>query len=226
VWAPARHPRRNRQARLATRGDVRLGARGIGLLAHLLLDRGIDRRKQAEVHVHRLIGIGLGIAGDMAQQGAQRGGGRRRRPCPPSQFGSGHQAREHADRGAFDIAFAAGDLPGKADVRRRFQAQLPVQQRGRMDEGVAVQPAQARELGIFQAGNGAEQSHLLGMLELGLEADHVPQGAQLVVLAQLHHGIGPAPGARVVQPHRLHRAKAQGVLARSAITSIGMQPSK
>ena len=35
------------------------------------------------------------------------------------------------------------------------------------------------------------------MLQLGLEADHVPQGAERIVLAQLDDGIGPAAGARI-----------------------------
>jgi hypothetical protein len=68
--------------------------------------------------------------------------------------------------------------------------------------------------------------HLLGMLQLGLEADHVPQRAERIVLAQLDDGIGPAAGARIVEADRLHRAEAQGLGPRSAITSIGMQPSK
>ena len=60
-------------------------------------------------------------------------------------------------------------------------------------------------------GNGAEDAHLLAMLQLGLEADHVPQGAERIVLAQLDHGIGPAPGPRIVEADALHRAVAQGL---------------
>ena len=37
--------------------------------------------------------------------------------------------------------------------------------------------------------------------------------AQLVVLAQLHHGIGPLAAARILQAHRLHRPEAQRFLA-------------
>ncbi len=37
-----------------------------------------------------------------------------------------------------------------------------------------MQAAETRELGIGQARDHAEDAHLLGMLQLGLEADHVP----------------------------------------------------
>ena len=48
------------------------------------------------------------------------------------------------------------------------------------------------------------------VLQLGLEADHVEQAAELVVLAQLHDGIGFDPGlVRIGEAERLHRAVAQ-----------------
>ena len=73
-----------------------------------------------------------------------------------------------------------------------------------------MQAAEAGEFGILQAGNGAEDAHLLGVFELGLEADHVEQRAELVVLAQLHHRIGLDVGlARIGQAERLHRPVAQ-----------------
>src|SRR3546814_14026220 len=62
----------------------------------------------------------------------------------------------------------------------------------RADEAVAVEAAQPRELGLLQAGDGAEQADLFGMLELGLEADHVPQRAERIVLTELDNGPGPA----------------------------------
>jgi hypothetical protein len=44
-----------------------------------------------------------------------------------------------------------------------------------------------------------KDTHLFAMLQLGLEADHVPQRAERIVLAQLDAGIGPASGARIVE---------------------------
>src|SRR3546814_8291200 len=78
----------------------------------------------------------------------------------------------------YTTLFRSGDLAREADMRRRFQAELPVEQFRRADEAVAVEAAQPRELGLLQAGDGAEQADLFGMLELGLEADHVPQRAE------------------------------------------------
>ena len=72
----------------------------------------------------------------------------------------------------------------------------------------------------------AEDARLLAMLQLGLEAHHVVERAERVVLAQLHHGIGPRPVRGSVEAHRLHRPEAQGIGPRAAITSIGRQPSK
>ena len=123
------------------------------------------------------------------------GGGKRL----AAELGGGEAGGEDADRGAFDIAFAAGDLAGEADVRLRFQAKLAVQQLGRIDEAVAVDSAEPRELGILKPGNSAEDAHLLAMLQLGLEADHVPQGAERIVLPELDDGIGPTAGARIVE---------------------------
>ena len=73
-----------------------------------------------------------------------------------------------------------------------------------------MQPAEPRELGVLQARNGAEDADLLAVLQLGLEADHVEQRAELVVLAQLHDGIGLVLRlVRVGQAERLHRAVTQ-----------------
>ncbi len=146
------------------------------------------------------------------QQRAQRRFDRRRgRRRLAGELGGGEAAREQTDRGALDIAFAAGDLAGEADVRARLEPERRVEQLGRLDEGVAVQAAEPRELGIFQPGDGAEQLDLLGIFELGLEADDVPQRAAGIVLAELDDRIGPAPGARIVEADALHRAEAQGV---------------
>ena len=69
---------------------------------------------------------------------------------------------------------------------------------------------------------------LLAIFQLGLEADHVEQRAERVVLAQLHDGVGPLAGARIGQADRLHRPEAQGLapalghhLDRQAALEIG-----
>src|SRR3569623_3303025 len=47
------------------------------------------------------------------------------------------------------------------------------------------------------------------MFELGLKPDDVPQLAAGIVLAELDDGIGPAPGALIVEPDPLHRTEPQ-----------------
>jgi sulfur dioxygenase len=65
---------------------------------------------------------------------------------------SGEAAGQQADAGAFDITLAAGDLAGEAQARPRLQRQRTVEQRRRVDVGVAVQAAEAGEFGILQPG--------------------------------------------------------------------------
>ena len=73
-----------------------------------------------------------------------------------------------------------------------------------------MQAAEPRELRFAEARDHAEDAHLLGVLQLGLEADHVPQRAERVVLAQLHDRVGPrAAAVRIVEADRLHRSEAQ-----------------
>ena len=54
----------------------------------------------------------------MAEQGPERGLGRRRGEGLAAKLGGGEAAGEEADGGGFDTAFAAGDLAGEADRLR------------------------------------------------------------------------------------------------------------
>src|SRR3546814_3037314 len=94
--------------------------------------------EEAEIDVHRLIACRIRPAGDMAEQRAECGfgRGRGRGQGTAGKFGGGEARGDKADRGAFDIAFTAGDLAREADMRRRFQAELPVEQFRRADEAV------------------------------------------------------------------------------------------
>ena len=142
-------------------------------------------------------------------------------------FGGGEAACQQPDRGGFHIALAAGDLAGKAQPRLRVQPQRAVEQLRRIEEGVAVQAAEPRELGVLQPRNGAEDARLFAVLQLGLEADHVEQRAELVVLAKLHDRIGLDCGScGLVRPNGFIGPWRSVSRPRSAITSIGRQPSK
>src|SRR4051794_21791609 len=81
----------------------------------------------------------------------------------------GKAAGQQADGGGFDVAFAAGDLPGKAQPRFGLEPQRAVEQLWRIDEGVAMQPAKPGEFRVGESRDGAENPGLLTVLELGLE---------------------------------------------------------
>src|SRR3546814_15543956 len=82
--------------------------------------------------------------------------------CAPGKVGGREPGGDEAVCGVFDIDFTAGDRAREASMRRRFQAELPVEQFRRADEAVAVEAAQPRELGLLQAGDGAEQADQIG----------------------------------------------------------------
>ena len=148
----------------------------------------------------------------MAEDRPQRGGDRRGGRFAAQTLGGGEAPGEQADGGAFHIALAARHLPGEADARLRLQPQRAVQKARAVQEGVAVQAAQPRELRLLQAGDHAEDPRLLGVAQLGLEADEVVERAERVVLTKLDHRVGAAFRlVRVGQADRLHRAVAQRV---------------
>ena len=114
----------------------------------------------------------------------------------PEPLGGGEAAGDQADRGALDIAFAAGDLAGEAQPRLGLEAEPGVEQARRIEKGVAVQAAEPREFRRFEPGNHAEDPRLLAVFQLGLEADDVEERAERVVLPQLHDRVGLRLSAR------------------------------
>src|SRR5262249_45080742 len=129
-------------------------------------------------------------AGDMGKQGAMGSGGRGRLGLFCVLFGGREAAGQKPDCGRLHVAFAAGDLPSKSQPWHRLEAQRVVKQFWSVEEGVAMQPAEARELCPLKAWDHAKYPGLLSVLELGLEAHHVKQRAEPVVLAQLYDGVG------------------------------------
>ena len=87
------------------------------------------------------------------------------------------------------------------------------EERGGVDVGVAVDLAVAEEVGVFEAGDEAEDSVLLAELEVVLEADEVVAVGAEVFLAELDYGVGPAAGFGVGEAYGLHGAEAEGVAA-------------
>src|SRR5208282_1304487 len=94
-------------------------------------------------------------------------------------------AGEQADRGTLDIAFDPRHLAGEAQARHGQEFEPGAEQLRAVEEGIAVESAEPRELGAGQSRDPAEDAQLLAVLELGLEADDVVEAAERVVLAQL-----------------------------------------
>ncbi len=179
-----------------------------------------EGRKQPKIDIHRLERARPGVdrlhvaPGDVSEQRADRGGRRRRLRSDLAALGSGEAAGQEPDRGRFDIALAAGDLPGKAQLRLGPQPQRRIDQLRRIEEGVTVQPAEPGELRRFQSRDRAQDADLFPVFELGLESDHVEQRAQPIVLTELHDRVGLLRRlVRIGQPDRLHRPVAQGIAA-------------
>src|SRR4051794_23031956 len=92
-----------------------------------------------------------------------------------------------------------------------------------------MQPAEPGEFRAMKARDDAKDAQLLAVLELGLEADHVVERAEAVILAQLDHRIGLVlRSVRIGQAERLHRSVPQRLasalghyLDRQAAVEIG-----
>src|SRR5262249_60672831 len=131
-----------------------------------------ERRKEAEIDVHRLVRARAGrfgaadgfhmAAGDMREQRAMRRG-RRRREIMAEPFGGREATRDEPDGGGFHVALAAGDLTGKAQARLGIEPQNAIEELGRVQEGVAVKAAEARELGPLETRDGAEDARALAV---------------------------------------------------------------
>ena len=70
---------------------------------------------------------------------------------------------------------------------------------------------EAQELGVLESRDHPQHALLLAEAHVILESHQVEAARARVFAAKLHHGIGPAAGARIGQSHRLHRPEAQGV---------------
>src|SRR3546814_13562682 len=80
-----------------------------------------------------------------------------------------------------------------------------VEQFRAVQEGVAVDAAEAGEARLLQAGDHVQHAALLAPLQLGLEADQVAQGTEHIVLTELRNRPGPSHRARVGQADRRYR---------------------
>src|SRR5689334_6792381 len=122
-------------------------------------------------------------ARDVTEQRSKRCGRRRRQQRVPARAGCRIESGDQADAGGLDVAFAPGNLTCEPQSRLNAKPQLSVEQLWRIEEGVAMQTTQSRELGVFKARDRAEDALLSAVLQFGLKADHVVERGQLIVLA-------------------------------------------
>ena len=71
--------------------------------------------------------------------------------------------------------------------------------------------AEPGEFCVLQTGYGAQDFLLRAVAQLGLKPDHVEQGAECIVLAQLHHRMRARPVMGIGQTHWLHGPKPQSL---------------
>src|SRR5439155_15138154 len=106
--------------------------------------------QQAEIDVHRLEGPGIGPGRDMTQERAQRRGRRRRIGNAALALAGDEAPRQQADGGTLHIALDAGNLAGEPQIGPGPETQKSVEQARAVDEGVAMEPAKARELRLLE----------------------------------------------------------------------------
>ena len=102
-------------------------------------------------------------AGDVVEQRTQSRCRRWRIRFMSKRLRSGEATGKQTHRGAFDIAFDAGDLACETQARVSLQAQRAIEQLGRIEIRVAMQAAETRELGVLKSGDRSEHAHLLGV---------------------------------------------------------------
>ena len=114
---------------------------------------------------------------------------------------------EQPHGGGFHIALHPGDLPRQKEVGEVNEIEVRRQETRGMDEGVAVDGAQAHELGLLQPRDEPEDPLLLAVFQLGLKAHQVVERAFPVFGPELDHRKGLAAGVGVGQAHGLHGAE-------------------
>src|SRR5207302_10806409 len=177
-------------------------------LALLLLVPLGERWKERVDDIGRLVLVivRVGLAADVPEEGADRGGPRWRNEFRSTQPRQNAARRDVPGGGAFDVAFDSGDLPGAVHVRQRFQGAVRRDHAGSVQEGIAVDLAKADPLRLREPWNAAgEDSLLLRPGEPRLETHEVPGRTRLVLTPQLHHRMRAPSGARAREPDRLHR---------------------
>ena len=167
--------------------------------------RSCERREETEVDVHRREAVGVGRREEL-QQRAVRGRGIGPRRHLPALRERHLDAGEPAERRRLHVALDARDLARDVHARALVELERRAEMARRVQVGVAVDGAIAREHRLLRARQRAEDPLLLAHAQLGLESHQAVERALFVLLPQLHHGVGAPARARIDEADRLHRA--------------------
>ena len=140
--------------------------RQLGVLVALALDPVIQRRDDAEVHVHGLE-VSHRLVADIQ---SQRADGRLLRKVDGRlslQAARQLHARQKTAGAGLHIALHAGHLTGKGDTGIALEPVVAVKQPGRIQIGVAVHDAVAQILRVVQGGDHGEHALLLAPISGG-----------------------------------------------------------
>ena len=130
-----------------------------------------------------------------------------------SNLAGGVDPGQQTHGGGFHVALHPGDLPRQKDLGVVQKIEVGRQNTRRVDEGVAVDGAQAHELGLLQARDQAKDPLLGPVLQLGLKAHQVVKRPFPVFGPKLDHRKGLAAGFRVHQAHGLHGAEQERLIS-------------
>src|ERR1035438_9759839 len=151
------------QSRQSAAADLRVARL---LVAAQLVARGlVELRQKVESNVGGLI-IGRIGAGNVVAQRAQRGLTGERAWLFSSGPRGGVLPRHQAGGDGLHVPLHAGNLPRKEDLGAGAEMQGGGKQRGRIDKGIAMDLAEAQELGVFEAGDQAQNARLFAEFQM------------------------------------------------------------
>src|SRR5580700_6226420 len=147
-------------------------------IANLAIERG----QQIKGDISRLKGLALRPR-DVVDQRTKRSGTRWRRRRAASSERNRIHTRDETGCNRFDIAFDPTDLPSEENIGMSFHLQSRIQQRRRVDVGVAVNLPIAQEPRAFQPRDETQHPRLLAEFQMILESDKVVRICAQIFLA-------------------------------------------
>ena len=130
----------------------------------------------------------------------------------PLQRAGSLNANHQAGRCRFHIPLYPRHLSGKKEPGICPQAEIRIQQLGRIQVCVFMHHAVTHKLRIFQTGDHTEHPFLFRPFQVGLESYQIVQRARRVVLPKLYDRVGFLPRSGIPETNGLQRPETHGVL--------------